>query len=106
MQVSLRRAALDVPVILQRQRIYLLGVPHGLGHIVFTAEQFGTFMQHALMLAAAATAVQVRHAVWQNSASCDVGPQSAIVKSYVVLQCSKQRCHICLPLPSGPAIRV
>lgn len=53
-----------LPLRLQKQRIYLLGVPSGVGRIVFSAAQFATFLQHPLMLAAAATAVQVCLRCW------------------------------------------
>ena len=58
-QVSLGMAELDVAAILQQQRIMLQGVPLGVGRIVFTASQFGSFLRHPLMTQAAAAAVQV-----------------------------------------------
>lgn len=58
LDISLGPASLDVPAILSQQRILLLGVPQGAGRIAFTAQQFGVFLQHPLMVEAAARAVQ------------------------------------------------
>lgn len=50
---------LDLPAVLSQQRILLRNVPTGSARVVFTAADFGAFLQHPLVTTAARKAVQV-----------------------------------------------
>jgi hypothetical protein len=62
MQASVGETTIDTTAIIFRQNIELTNVPVGTCRVVFDRVDFGNFLVHPLMTAAAATAVQVRAA--------------------------------------------
>ncbi|KAG2442990.1 hypothetical protein HXX76_003063 [Chlamydomonas incerta] len=58
LDVEVGRVELDLAAALQQQRIALRNVPLGAARVVFSGPDFGAFLQHPLVRAAAARAVQ------------------------------------------------
>ena len=59
LQATVSEAILDYGAILFQQRIILSNTPVGTSRVVFSAQDFGNFLAHPLMQAAAKEAVQV-----------------------------------------------
>ncbi|KXZ56410.1 hypothetical protein GPECTOR_1g365 [Gonium pectorale] len=60
LDVQVGRVELDLPAVFSQQRIVLRNVPVGSARVVFTARDFGAFLQHPLVVTAARKAVQGR----------------------------------------------
>ncbi|PNW84901.1 hypothetical protein CHLRE_03g163250v5 [Chlamydomonas reinhardtii] len=58
LDVEVGRVELDLAAALQQQRIALRNVPLGAARVVFSGPDFGAFLRHPLVVAAAARAVQ------------------------------------------------
>lgn len=64
--IAVGRVAVDASAILFERRIKLAQPPFGIARVVFTAQDFGAFLIHPLMVKAASTAVQVRQTLYNN----------------------------------------
>lgn len=63
-QADVSEAVVDYGAVITQQRIVLRNIPVGTARCVFTADDFGAFLVHPLMKAAAAKAVQVSGCAW------------------------------------------